>query len=286
MFYLIFATLTSVAIIVTFRIFERFKIDNAQAITFNYLVASSFGFFSQAGNFKFNQIPDEPWFYTALIVGLTLIVAFHLFALSAQYAGVAITAISSRMSVIIPVTLGFLIFGDTASPYKIIGIFIGLAAFYFTFKKDKPIIKSTGYAMLPILLLLAVGTNDSMMKVAEHYYIKDNFVLFLSTAFSVALIIGLLVMLIRRKLTVKTFAVKNLVAGLVLGLLNWYSTLYFLKGLDIFQVSFFVPIFNVGVVALSALTGYLIFKEKLSKLNWLGIALAIVAILFIAGGME
>jgi drug/metabolite transporter (DMT)-like permease len=283
MFYLILATLTSVAIIVTFRIFERFKIGNAQAITFNYLVASTFGFFSQAGNFKFDQIPDQPWFYTALIVGLTLIVAFHLFALSAQFAGVAITAISSRMSVIIPVTLGFLIFGDTATPTKILGIIIGLAAFYFTFKKDKPIIKNTAYTLLPILLLLAVGTNDSMMKVAEHYFIGDDFVVFLATAFGVALIIGILLMLIRWEKTIKTFAVKNLAAGLILGLLNWYSTLYFLKGLDIYQVSFFVPIFNVGVVALSALTGYLIFKEKLSRLNWLGIALAIVAILLIAG---
>jgi drug/metabolite transporter (DMT)-like permease len=285
MFYLIIATLTSVAIIVTFRIFERFKIDNAQAITFNYLVASSFGFFSQAGSFKFSQIPDQTWFYSAFIVGLTLIIAFHLFALSAQYAGIAITAISSRMSVIIPVTLGFLIFGDTATPIKILGIVVGLAAFYFTFKKDKPIIKNTGYTLLPILLLLAVGTNDSMMKVAEHYFIQDDFVVFLASAFGVALILGILLMLIRWKTTLKTFAVKNLVAGFILGLLNWYSTLYFLKGLDIFQVSFFVPIFNIGVVALSALTGYFAFKEKLSKLNWFGIGLAIIAILLIAGGM-
>ncbi len=286
MFYLIIATLTSVAIIVIFRVFEKFKINIAQAITINYLVASGFGFFNEAGNFRFSQIPDQPWFYTALIVGITLIVAFHLFALSAQYAGVAITAISSRMSVIIPVALGFLIFGDTATLTKILGIFVGLAAFYFTFKKDKPIIKNTGYALLPIFLLLAVGANDSMMKVAQHYFIDDDFVIFLATAFGFALIIGIVVMLIRWKRTIRTFAMKNLIAGLILGLLNWYSTLFFLKGLAIYQVSFFVPVFNVGVVALSALTGYFIFKEKLSRLNWLGIALAIVAILLIAGGME
>jgi drug/metabolite transporter (DMT)-like permease len=283
MFYLIFAIFTSVAIIVTFRIFEKFDINVAQAITFNYLVASGFGFFSEAGTFTFAQIPEQPWFYAALIVGFTLIVAFHLFALSAQYAGVAITAISSRMSVIIPVTLGFLIFGDTASLTKILGIIVGLAAFYFTFKKDKPVIKNTGYALLPILLLLAVGANDSMMKVAEYYFIHDDFVVFLATAFGVALFIGIFLMLIRWKLTIKTFALKNLIAGLTLGLLNWYSTLYFLKGLDVYQVSFFVPVFNVGVVALSALTGYFVFKEKLSKLNRLGIGLAIVAILLIAG---
>jgi len=282
MFYLLFSIFTSTAIIVTFRVFEKFKINIPQAITINYLVASCFGFLSEAGNFNFSEIPDQPWFYTSLIVGITLIVAFHLFALSAQYAGVAITAISSRMSVIIPVTLGFLIFGDTATSYKITGILIGLAAFYFIFKKDKPIIKNTGRSLLPIFLFLAVGANDSMMKVAEHYFIIDDFVVFLATAFGVALLLGIIGLLTNLKKTNKTFAIKNLIAGIILGLLNWYSTLYFLKGLDIFQVSFFVPVFNVGIVALSAITGYLIFKERLSKQNWIGIAMAILAIILIA----
>ncbi|RLD52584.1 MAG: hypothetical protein DRJ05_17320 [Bacteroidetes bacterium] len=281
MFYLIFATLTSVAIIVTFRVFERFKINIPQAITINYLVASGFGFLSEVGNFKFSDIPGQPWFYTSLIVGVTLIVAFHLFALSAQYAGVAITAISSRMSVIIPVSLGFIIFGDTATFFKITGIILALAAFYLTFKKDKPVIKNTGYALLPLFLFLAVGTNDSMMKVAEHYFIIDDFVVFLATAFGVALFLGIIGLIAQKKRNREVFAIKNIIAGIILGLLNWFSTLYFLKGLDIFQVSFFVPVFNVGVVALSAITGYLVFKERLSKQNWIGIALAIMAIILI-----
>ena len=125
-----------------------------------------------------------------------------------------------------------------------------------------------------------------MMKVAEHYFITDDFVVFLATAFGVALFLGFLLMLINWRTSIKTFAIKNLVAGLVLGMLNWYSTLFWLKGLDIFQVSFFVPVFNIGVVALSAVAGYLIFNEKLSKINWLGVALAIIAIMLIAGGEE
>ena len=282
MFYLIFTILTSTAIIVTFRIFEKFKINIPQAITINYLVASGFGFMSEAGNFKFSQIPAQPWFFIALVVGVTLIVAFHLFALSAQYAGVAITAISSRMSVIIPVGLGFIIFGDTATFYKITGIIIGLAAFYLTFKKDKPVMKITGHTLLPFFLFIAVGVNDSLMKVAEHYFIIDDFVVFLATAFAVALIIGIILLIAKPGKTNKPFAVKNAIAGIILGLLNWYSTLYFLKGLDIFQVSFFVPVFNVGVVALSAITGYIVFRERLSRLNWIGIALAILAIILIA----
>lgn len=282
MFYIILAILTSTAIIVTFRIFERFGISIVQAITVNYLVASVFGFLSETGNYSLSAIPDQPWFLSALVVGALLIISFNFFAFSAQYSGISITAISSRMSVVMPVALGFLIFNDPVNIFKITGIILALIAFYLTSKKDKNIIVNPKYAWLPVLLFIAVGTNDSMFKIAEHFYIGGDFVVFLATAFGVALILGMVVLLFKRIESKEIFALKNLVAGIILGLLNWFSTLYFLKGLDIFDVSVFVPIYNIGVVALSAIIGLLVFKEKLTNLNWIGILLAIVAIFLIA----
>ena len=282
MFYIILAILTSTAIIVTFRIFERFGISIVQAIIINYLVASVFGFLSETGNFSFSAIPDQPWFLSALVVGALLIISFNFFAFSAQYSGISITAISSRMSVVMPVALGFLIFNDPVNIFKITGIVLALIAFYLTSKKNKNIIVNPKYAWLPVLLFVAVGTNDSMFKIAEHFYIGGDFVVFLATAFGVALFLGLAVLLIKRIESKEKFAVKNLIAGIILGLLNWFSTLYFLKGLDIFDVSVFVPLYNIGVVALSAIIGFLVFKEKLTKLNWLGISLAVIAIFLIA----
>jgi drug/metabolite transporter (DMT)-like permease len=133
-----------------------------------------------------------------------------------------------------------------------------------------------------VLLFIAVGTNDSLMKTAEHFYITTDFVPFLATSFGFALIFGLVVFGYKWNKQKQKIELKNIIAGVFLGLLNWYSTLFVLKGLDIFQVSFFIPVYNVGVVALSALIGFVIFKEKLSRINWIGIALAIVAIILIA----
>jgi drug/metabolite transporter (DMT)-like permease len=282
MIYLLLAILTSTFIIITFRVFERFRISILQAITVNYLVASTFGYLSAPEPFRFAEITSQPWFGSALFIGLTLIVAFNLFALSAKYAGVAVTAISSRMSVIIPVTLGFLIFGDTAGWTKITGIIVALVAFYFTSKRDKTVTINTKYVYLPMLLFLAVGINDSMMKVAEHFFIHGDFVVFLATAFAVALLLGIGVLAAKRKNEV--FAPRNLIAGVILGLLNWFSTLYFLKCLDIFEVSFFVPVFNVGVVALASMLGFIFFNEKATTSKLVGIALALLAIALIANG--
>ncbi len=279
--YIILAILTSTAIIVIFRVFERFKISIVQAITVNYLVASAFGFLSESASFTFSEIPDKTWFLSSIIVGALLIISFNFFAYSAQYSGISITAISSRMSVVIPVSLGFLIFGDLVNVFKVAGIILALVAFYLTSKKEKAIKIKTKYVWLPVLLFLAVGINDSMFKIAEHYFIGDDFVVFLATSFFVALILGMIVLLIKMLEKKEKFALKNVLAGIVLGLLNWFSTLYFLKGLDLFDVSVFVPLYNIGVVALSAVIGFLVFNEKLTKLNWAGIVLAIIAIFLI-----
>lgn len=280
--YLILSVLLSTAIIITFRIFNNFKISIVQAITVNYLVASAFGFASESESFNLATLPDQPWFYFAILMGFSLIVSFNLFALSAQKAGVAVTAISSRMSVVVPVTLGFLVFGDTSGIVKIAGIILGLVAFFLTSRKDKNIKINKSYLFLPVLLFIAVGTNDSLMKAAEHFYITTDFVPFLATSFGFALIFGIVVFGYKLNKQNQKIELKNIIAGVILGLLNWYSTLFVLKGLDIFQVSFFIPIYNVGVVALSALIGFAIFKEKLSRINWIGIGLAILAIILIA----
>lgn len=282
MIYLILAILTSTLIIITFRIFKRFNISRLQAITVNYLVAAGFGFMSESGSFQFSEIPGQPWFISSLIIGITLIVAFNLFALSTRHAGVSITAISSRMSVIIPVLLGFLVFGDTAGWLKISGIILALIAFYFSSKRGKNLFVNKKHALLPAMLFMAVGLNDSMMKVAEHFYVNDDFVVFLATSFSIALLLGIIVLASGWKH--EKFEFKNILAGIILGLLNWYSTLYFLRGLDLYQVSFFVPIYNVGVVALASLSGFVFFNEKRTMHKLIGIGLAIIAIILIAQG--
>ncbi|NCA86096.1 MAG: hypothetical protein EOM83_11060 [Clostridia bacterium] len=282
MIYLLLAVLLSTAIIITFRIFNNFKISIVQAITVNYLVASVFGFASEPASFNPEAIVGAPWFYLSILMGLSLIVSFNLFALSAQNAGVAITAISSRMSVVIPVSLGFMFFGDTAGFLKIAGIIAGLAAFYFSSKKNKKVHINQAYVYLPVLLFVAVGINDSLMKVSEYGFLTTDFTAFLATSFGFALLFGLVVFAFKSRKQSTNGILKNIFGGVWLGLLNWYSTLFVLEGLDVYQVSFFIPVYNIGVVVLSSLIGFGAFREKLSATNWAGIGLAIVAIVLIA----
>ncbi|HWY36783.1 MAG TPA: hypothetical protein VNX68_19210, partial [Nitrosopumilaceae archaeon] len=62
-----------------------------------------------------------------------------------------------------------------------------------------------------------------------------------------------------------------------------FSMFFILKALssNIFESSQLYPIANIFIVLLSAISGVIIFKEKLSKVNVAGIALSIAAIALI-----
>ena len=122
------------------------------------------------------------------------------------------------------------------------------------------------------------------MKYSEHHYVSDtnDLILYLSMVFFTAMVLGFII--IGVKIANRNFkpALRNVWAGLILGLINFGSTFYILKAMSIYDSSVIFPITNAGIVSLSAMIGFLFFREKLSTRNWIGICLAILAILLIA----
>jgi uncharacterized membrane protein len=77
-----------------------------------------------------------------------------------------------------------------------------------------------------------------------------------------------------------TLTMRDVIGGLVLGAINYGSIIFLVLAYDsgIMQKSTMLPINNLGVVLVSALAAVLIFKEKLTRYNWLGVALSLVAL--------
>ena len=77
---------------------------------------------------------------------------------------------------------------------------------------------------------------------------------------------------------------KNLIAGIILGVPNYYSILFLIKALQIkgFESSTLFTINNVGIVVVSTIVGLILFKEKFSLKNKIGILLAITGIVLVA----
>lgn len=284
MLHLVLAIIFSTGIVISFKYFSRFKIDNLQAITVNYLIASAMGFLIYPGTYSFPELPYKQWFLISCIIGVVFIMVFFVFALSAQKAGVAITAVTSKMSVVIPVSIGILAYGENTNLLKITGILLSLLAFYLTFKSNEKQKIEKRFLLLPVLLFLGNGTNDTFTKHATLFYVGDESMLFLANVFLVSLLVGIGIMIYTAARKRLVFAPRNLLAGAWLGMLNFGSSYFFLLGVGSFDSSVFFPVFNVSIVSASALAGLFLFREKLSWINWVGILLALCAILLITFG--
>jgi drug/metabolite transporter (DMT)-like permease len=165
---------------------------------------------------------------------------------------------------------------------KILGIIAAMVAFYLTNIGLSKGQVDKKYLYLPALIFFGTGANDSLMKLSGVFYAGRNEIQFLTITFFTAFTIGLGVLLFQTFL--KTFKItgKDILAGIVLSIINWYSTYFFIKGLFIMPISLFVPVFNAALVFIAALSGYFFFCEKLTVLNRIGILLAVLAIAAIA----
>jgi multidrug transporter EmrE-like cation transporter len=73
---------------------------------------------------------------------------------------------------------------------------------------------------------------------------------------------------------------KSLIAGVFLGIPNYYSIYFLLQTFEHsgMQSSVIFPINNIGIVLLSVVIAVLVYKEKLNGFNMAGILLAVISI--------
>ncbi len=276
MIYLLLSIISSVLLFILFKEFNKININTSQAITSNYLTASLLAYFFNDIIFDFDYLYNSSWLIPTILLGVLFIIMFNVMAITTQKLSISIAATASKMSLIIPVLLTFLLQKNfNTSLFKIIGIFIGLLSVYFIFKKDEKIKKPISIA---VLLFFGSGIVDASIDYIRSYLLLiDEYVLFIATIFFTAFIIGLL-QIIYHKHSIK---IKNILAGIVLGIPNYFSIYFVLKALENLGAITVFSSLNIGVVLISSILSALYYKEHISKINWFGILLACTSILLI-----
>lgn len=282
MHFLFLALLFSTGVFFTFKYFTRFDIRILPAITVNYFLATVFGYFSSAEKATANVLLSQPWLFMAALTGATFILTFLVFAVSTRKVGVALTVVSGKMSVVLSVAVGIFLIAEPFRLVQFFGIFAALLAFFLTNKGRSKANIEGKYLYLPALIFFGTGANDSLMKLSGVYYADRDVIQFLIVTFFVAFLIGLVLLLYQVYRNSLKIAWKDILAGVVLAVFNWFSTYFFIKGLYILPISLFVPVFNASLVLIAAVTGYFFFGEKLTAVNRIGIGLAILAIVVLA----
>ncbi|MGG5487392.1 EamA family transporter [Gaetbulibacter sp. PBL-D1] len=282
--YLVFSILASTLIFIVFKLFQRFKIDTTQAIVVNYFIACIVGLIAYDSPISISEITSSKWFLGAVFLGILFISIFIVMAITVQKNGVSVASVASKMSVVIPVIFGIYVYNESTGLQKLIGILLALAAVYLASIKTGSKINFKKNLLFPILLFLGSGIIDTSIKYLETTYVPENGIpIFSATIFGCAALIGVLTLIAKQFKGEFKFQPKSLLGGITLGIINYSSIYFLLKALDheTFESSTLFTVNNVGIVMLSTLTGLILFGEKLSAKNWIGIVLAIVSIILV-----
>ncbi len=277
--------LFSSLIFVIFKFFTQFKVQTLYAIITNYFVAFLVGNLFYTGDIRLIEIPQKQWFWGAFALGLLFILVFNLMAATSQKLGVSVASVATKLSFVIPVLIGVFAYNEALNGYQITGILLALGAVYFTSLKEN----STSYSkiiwLLPLLTFIGSGGVDAALAYFEKNQIaKEDLSIFSATVFGCAGSIGILFILIKSFKGGLKINLRNIIAGICLGVPNFFSIYFLLRALnnDTFTSATLFTINNVAIVLFSTLLGILLFKEKLIAKNWLGIALAVISILLVA----
>ena len=274
-------------IFVVFRAFRTYRISTFHAIVVNYLTAFFTGLLLYRGSVQLSEIPAQPWVTGALLLGVLFIVIFNLMARTSQELGVSVASVATKMSLVIPVLAGLILYDEQLNLMKVAGILTALVAVFFASLKDgqRRFKRDLRIIVLPLLVFLGSGIIDSSIKFLQTTRVPESeFSLFSATIFGFAALTGLVILLIRKPGDLLHWNPVNILGGVALGIPNFFSVYFLLRALQ-FKGLNSASIFtlnNVSIVMLTTLLGILLFREPMSARNWTGIALAVLSIAIIS----
>jgi len=278
MLFLVLSILCSVTVGVIFKITRKYNSNPTQIVAFNYVTALALCYFTYAPNLK-EVDTNAPWnLYIA--IGVLLPVVFLFLVASIKHMGIVKTDAAQRLSLFIPILAAWFIFKEEFNTYKIIGIVIGFVALLFILRKQTE--NNQNKWIFPTIVLVGFGVIDILFKQIAIYttlpYPTSLFVVF-----CIALAVAILISVYEIGIKNVKLESKNILFGALVGIFNFGNILFYLKAHKAFaeNPSTVFAGMNMGVIVLGSLVGLLFFKEKLSKLNYIGLFLALIAIVFI-----
>jgi len=285
MLLILLTIISSTGIFICFKSFEKFKIEILPAIVINYFIAGFLSYLLSDRLISLQNLSEQNWIGYALVIGLLFIIVFFIIGKSSQKAGITVTSLASKMSFIIPTLFSILYFNELVYNMMILGFVLAIAAIIMAVYKPNNNSTKLKNIWLPISLFFGAGLVDTLVKYSQETFLSQGgSTLFSLVLFAVAAIAGLISLYIQSRSLKQLVTFKTLIGGSVLGIANFGSLYYLIAALNHsgFNSSIVFSMVNIGIVTLSLIFGLFIYKERISKLNYFGIALSFIAMIILA----
>lgn len=219
-------------------------------------------------------------FLFALFLGYLFAITFVIYSRAISLAGTALATVSARLSVLIPVIASIILYGESPTFNMLLGFGLALVTlylFYLSLKNHGTDESKRGKYFYLLILLLGIGVVDLSMKIFDFNFPKSEKGMFVFIIFFSAFVYTLLYLLVKKiKFDKGTFTL-----GLILGVPNVLAINFLLAALSELPAIIVFPIQNIGVIVITAVVAYVIWKEQINLYGKIAIAVGIAAIILL-----
>jgi drug/metabolite transporter (DMT)-like permease len=157
--YLLLSVALSSGIFMVFKAVGRLKLELFPVVVINYLTCFLLGNLLLGSEHVLNsEIIQLPGFFPTASMGLIFVGTFVLMGYSTQKAGASMSAMASKMSVVIPVLVAVIFLGESIGIKGIAGVILALVSVYLVSTGSESGSGSMG-RFDPVLLLVFLGSG-------------------------------------------------------------------------------------------------------------------------------
>lgn len=263
--------------------------DMADSIFYNGVMFTSAAILLSFSVLK-NTVTYSTYIY-GIIMGV-LSVVYQFFYICAFSKGkMTLTVIINNFSMILPVTVSFVLFNEELGIFKIIGTVLALVSFVFSAQQEKNSITSNKanksgaqWLLFTILVFLSNGFISINQKIYSASTQKLQVFEFVAISYITAALLSFLILSIlavRNKNIILKKQPKAIASGCLVGILLGVFQCINTYAASVIDGAILYSTYNCGVSLLSTITGKILFKEKLSAKQQVGVFVGIMAIVFL-----
>ncbi len=295
MIYLILAILCSSSIAMIFKISEGQNLNRLAVTSFNYLCASLVALFMLlvdfpelgvgGGSFESVVLKNETLFSlnssvfwgisVGVFAGVFFFLSFLFYQKSVRESGMSLSGAFGKLGILIPMLFSLVIWREYPRILQWTGIAMALLSILLL---NWPFGRSgNGVKVSLILLFVSGGLAEFTNKLFQNYTVPGCKNVFLLSVFSSAFLISFLVLSKSRT----QFKKREVLTGFLVGLPNLFSSFFLIAALESIKGSVAFPVYSAGSVALISFGGFVVFGEKLRRLEVFALAMVLLSLIMV-----
>lgn len=272
---LILAILSSAMVAIVMR-FAQPKVSNPTGLLAgNYIFCALFALLLSTPALSSNLQGLPFAIGLGAVNGIIYLGGFALMQWSTRHNGVVLSSIFMKLGILVSMLISIVWFRELPTVLQTIGFVLAVSAIVIINYQKGTSLSRGSWVLL--LMLCMSGMGDGMSKIYEVYGNPslENIFLFFTFASALVLCLGLMVYKKER------LGMRELGYGALLGIPNFFSSLFLLKALSSVPGVIAFPTYSVATILVVALAGLLVFQEKLEKKQIIGALLICVALVLL-----